>query len=83
MSRFNPRGRGKRGKTSGYRHRNGDLSLSAISDDAGYINDPTRIIRNQINDALDPTKAPSKPKTWAQMTESERAEMRRLYEGKR
>lgn len=30
----------------------------------------------------DPAKTPSKPKTWADMTEAEREEMRRLYEKK-
>lgn len=44
------------------------------------IGDPARLVARSIEDALDPAKAPSKPKTWAQMTESERSEMRRLYE---
>jgi len=38
--------------------------------------------RAAVDEALDPTKAPSKPKTFAEMTEAERAEMRRLYERK-
>ena len=45
--------------------------------------DPARVLAFGIRDALDPSKAPSKLKTFADMTESERAEMRRLYEGKR
>lgn len=47
------------------------------------IGDPARLISRSIRDALDPTKAPSKPKTFAQMSEAEKAEMRRLYEGKK
>ena len=37
-------------------------------------------LRCSMADALDPTKAPGRVKTFAEMTEDERAEMRRLYE---
>jgi hypothetical protein len=57
-----------------------DIVLAATGPDAGRgASDPTNILRRSIQEALDPTKAPSKPKTFAEMTESERAEMRRLY----
>jgi hypothetical protein len=35
-----------------------------------------------VRDALDPTKAPSKPKAFSQMSDAEREEMRKLYERK-
>lgn len=55
------------------------LSVSGV--DAGIIpRDPSRFIGKQIRDALDPTKAPSKPKTFAEMSDAEREEMCRLYE---
>lgn len=47
--------------------------------------DPITAIRRAYARAIappDPTAAPSKPKTWADMTEEEKAEMRRLYEKK-
>lgn len=44
--------------------------------------DPTTTVAYGIRDALDPTKASSKPKTFSAMTDEEKAEMRRLYEGK-
>jgi hypothetical protein len=63
--------------------RGGEVSLSITGFDAGTIpRDPSRVIGKQIRDALDPTKAPSKPKTFAEMTEAERQEMRKLYEKK-
>jgi hypothetical protein len=37
-------------------------------------------LRGNMADALDPVKAPGKVKRFAEMTEDERAEMRRLYE---
>lgn len=55
--------------------------LSTVGQDAGYSgDDPTTVLRKQIRDALDPSKAPSKPKTFAQMSEAEREEMRMFYE---
>lgn len=44
------------------------------------IGNPADAVSKAISDALDPTKAPSKPKTFSQMSEAEREEMRRLYE---
>jgi hypothetical protein len=77
------RGLRRVGGATGYRARNGDLVLSSFGPDVGKVPiNPTLIVRNAINDALDPTKAPSKPKTFAQMTDEEKAEMRRLYEKK-
>jgi hypothetical protein len=65
------------------RQSNGDLKISSLSPDAGAVPiNPTYIIRNAINDALDPTKAPSKPKTFVTMTEQEKETMRKLYEKK-
>lgn len=61
----------------------GDVLVSSPNLDVGLNSDPHRFIRARINEALDPTKAPSKPKTFAEMTDEEKAEMRRLYERKR
>jgi hypothetical protein len=51
----------------------------------GQISSPLESIRRAYAAAVappDPSKAPSKPKTWAEMTEAELEEMRRLYERK-
>jgi hypothetical protein len=51
--------------------------------DAGKVPiNPTYAIRNAIIEALDPSKAPSKPKSFATMTEEEKSAMRKLYEKK-
>lgn len=51
----------------------------------GFHSHPVAAIRRAYAEAVkspDPTTAPSKAKTWAEMTETEREEMRRLYEKK-
>lgn len=71
--------------TGGSLHVQGRTALlSSVGADAGRsCDDPTNMLRRQLRDALDPSKATSKPKTFADMTEAEKAEMRRLYAGKK
>lgn len=48
----------------------------------GSLKHPGERLGEAITNALDPTRAPGKVKTFAEMTPEEREEMRRLYEKK-
>lgn len=78
------RGRHAPGATAYRDRRSGDLVLTSVGSDAarGPV-DPTRILARSIRDALDPAKVPSRVKTLSEMTPEEKAEMQRLYGGKK
>lgn len=62
------------------RDRDGSVRFGLVN--TPNLLDPATTIAYGIRDALDPSKASGKPKTFSEMNDEEKAEMRRLYEGK-
>jgi hypothetical protein len=67
--------------------RAGRLRMATVSNGRSFSwanegHSPSVGIAMALRDALDPRTAPKAVKTFADMSESERAEMRRLYERK-
>lgn len=60
-------------------YRGGDSAGSSLAVDPASF---ARFLGKQITDALDPTQAPSKVRSFKDMTPEERETMRRLYERK-
>jgi hypothetical protein len=56
--------------------------MATISSNSGVFYNPVVRIGQAISDALDPVKAPSRGRSFADMTPEEREEMRKRYEKK-
>ena len=64
----------------GFRQRGAKTELKLVN--GASLKNPAETIGRAIAEALDPVRAPGKVKSFADMTEAEREEMRRRYERK-
>ncbi len=63
--------------------RDGKTALFSVPTDGATVGNPCAILGKHITEALDPTRAPSRARTLADMSKEEREEMARLYTKKR